>query len=202
MIIYIKKGLFSNIAFDNMQKFKLEEILQEQNEKSTIVNQYKILSSTANGLFLQSEYFNKQAASENNIGYKILKRNQLVLSPQNLWMGNININDKYDIGIVSPSYKIFNIDTSIINIQYFNNWIRTPRALYEYMISSEQGASIVRRNLNMDLFNSIIIKLPPINIQNKIGENIYSFNRLIELESNKLIKLQKLKKGFMQNMFV
>ena len=197
-----KKGLFSNIAFDNMQKFKLEEILQEQNEKSTIVNQYKILSSTANGLFLQSEYFNKQAASENNIGYKILKRNQLVLSPQNLWMGNININDKYDIGIVSPSYKIFNIDTSIINIQYFNNWIRTPRALYEYMISSEQGASIVRRNLNMDLFNSIIIKLPPINIQNKIGENIYSFNRLIELESNKLIKLQKLKKGFMQNMFV
>ena len=197
-----KKGLFSNITFDTTQKFKLEDILQEQNEKSTVINQYDILSSTANGLFLQSEYFNKQAASENNIGYKILKRNQLVLSPQNLWMGNININDKYDIGIVSPSYKIFNINTSIINIQYFNNWIRTPRALYEYMISSEQGASIVRRNLNMDLFNSIIIKLPPINIQNKIGENIYSFNRLIELESNKLIKLQKLKKGFMQNMFV
>ena len=197
-----KKGLFSNITFDTTQKFKLEDILQEQNEKSTVINQYDILSSTANGLFLQSEYFNKQAASENNIGYKILRRNQLVLSPQNLWMGNININDKYDIGIVSPSYKIFNINTSIINIKYFNNWIRTPRALYEYMISSEQGASIVRRNLNIDLFNSIIIKLPPINIQNKIGENIYSFNRLIELESNKLIKLQKLKKGLMQNMFV
>lgn len=185
-----------------MQRFKLEDILQEQNEKSTIVNQYKILSSTTNGLFLQSEFFNKQAASENNIGYKILKRNQLVLSPQNLWMGNININDKYDIGIVSPSYKIFNIDTSIINIQYFNHWIRTPRALYEYMLSSEQGASIVRRNLNMDLFNSISVKLPPIDIQNKVGKNIYSFNKLIELESSKLANLQKLKKGLMQNMFV
>ncbi len=197
-----KKGLFSNITYDTMQKFKLEDILQEQNEKSTVINQYDILSSTANGLFLQSDYFNKQAASENNIGYKILKRNQLVLSPQNLWMGNININDKYDIGIVSPSYKIFNINTSIVNIQYFNNLIHTPRALYEYMISSEQGASIVRRNLNMDLFNSTIIKLPPINIQNKIGKNIYLFNRLTELESNKLNKLQKLKKGLMQNMFV
>ena len=107
-----KKGLFSNITFDTTQKFKLEDILQEQNEKSTVINQYDILSSTANGLFLQSEYFNKQAASENNIGYKILRRNQLVLSPQNLWMGNININDKYDIGIVSPSYKIFKNKTS------------------------------------------------------------------------------------------
>ena len=180
----------------------MSEILSEVNVKSKTNNQYDILSSTSTGLFLQKEYFNKQAASENNIGYKILKKNQLVLSPQNLWMGNININDKYDIGIVSPSYKIFDINESIINIDYFNNWIKSPRALYDYMISSEQGASVVRRNLNIDLFNEITIKIPSRNIQDKIGKQIKNLNRKIDLENNKLNQLNKLKKGLMQSMFV
>ena len=197
-----KKGLFNGLNFNNSKNIKLSDILKEASVKSTINNQYEILSSTANGLYLQKEYFNKQAASENNIGYKILKRNQLVLSPQNLWMGNININDKYDIGIVSPSYKIFDIDDSIINIDFFNNWIKSPRALYDYMISSEQGASIVRRNLNIDLFNEITIKVPEKNIQGIIGKQIKNINKKIDLENRKLDKLNNLKKGLMQNMFV
>ena len=196
-----KKGLFNN-NIDDTKNIKLSDILTEVSIKSTINNQYEILSSTANGLYLQKDYFNKQAASENNTGYKILKRNQLVLSPQNLWMGNININDKYDIGIVSPSYKIFDIDDNIINIDFFNNWIKSPRALYDYMISSEQGASVVRRNLNIDLFNEIIIKVPERNIQDKIGKQIKNINMKIELENRKLDKLNDLKKGLMQNMFV
>ena len=196
-----KKGLFSDNIGDT-KNIKLSDILTEVSIKSIINNQYEILSSTANGLYLQRDYFNKQAASENNIGYKILKRNQLVLSPQNLWMGNININDKYDIGIVSPSYKIFDIDDNIINIDFFNNWIKSPRALYDYMISSEQGASVVRRNLNIDLFNEITIKVPERNIQDKIGKQIKNINMKIELENRKLDKLNDLKKGLMQNMFV
>ena len=96
-----KKGLFNNNAFNESKNIKLGNILDEVNEKSVVNDQFDILSSTANGLFLQKEYFNKQAASENNIGYKILKRNQLVLSPQNLWLGNININEAFEIGLVS-----------------------------------------------------------------------------------------------------
>ena len=187
---------------DSYKKISLKSILKEYNEKSTINNQYEILSSTAKGIFLQSEYFNKQAASENNIGYKILRKNQLVLSPQNLWMGNININNKYEIGIVSPSYKIFDINTNVINIEYFKNWIKSPRALYEYMISSEQGASIVRRNLNMDLFNEITLSVPNMNEQNKIGKMLSLIDNKILLEEDKYKKLLELKKGLMQKMFV
>ena len=197
-----KKGLFTNLKFNNTSLIKFKDILNEVNEKSVVNNQYEILSSTAHGLFLQKEYFNKQAASDNNIGYKILRKNQLVLSPQNLWMGNININNKYNIGIVSPSYKIFKINENIINIDYFNNWIKSPRALYEYIISSEQGASVVRRNLNMDLFNEITLKIPNMQTQNKMGKQVNNINDLIELENCKLFKLKELKKGLMQSMFV
>ena len=179
-----------------------DDFLDEITEKSTIQNQYPILSSTSKGLYLQSEYFNIKASSENNVGYKILKRNQLVLSPQNLWMGNININNIFDIGIVSPSYRVYNIDIKKIDLNYFNYWIKTPKALYSYLISSEQGASIVRRNLNIEMFNQISLRVPELEKQHIIGDKIYQFNLKINLEKKKMEYLQKLKKWLLQNMFI
>ena len=39
--------------------YDLSAILQEVDERSTIVNQYQVLSSTVKGIFSQKEYFNK-----------------------------------------------------------------------------------------------------------------------------------------------
>lgn len=197
-----KKGLINSIGKNiEIEKIPLKNILAEQNRKTTKNNEYEILSSTSKGIYLQKDYFNKQAASDNNVGYKILKKNQLVLSPQNLWMGNININSKYNIGIVSPSYKIFDINNNI-DIDFFDYWIKSPKALYEYKISSEQGASIVRRNLNMYLFYEIKVDIPKGKMQNKLGKIIKLLNLKIQYNENLLQKLQELKKGLMQNMFV
>ena len=197
-----KKGLIDYIIKNiETEKIPLKNILVEQNYKTTKNNEYEILSSTAKGIYLQKDYFNKQAASDNNIGYKILKKNQLVLSPQNLWMGNININKEYNIGIVSPSYKVFNINDNI-DINFFNYWIKSAKALYKYKISSEQGASIVRRNLNMDLFYEIVADIPKGKWQNEIGKIIKLLDLKVQYNENSLQKLLVLKKGLMQNMFV
>ena len=197
-----KKGVIDYISKKiETEKIPLKNILVEQNYKTTKNNEYEILSSTAKGIYLQKDYFNKQAASDNNIGYKILKKNQLVLSPQNLWMGNININKEYNIGIVSPSYKVFNINDNI-DINFFNYWIKSAKALYEYKISSEQGASIVRRNLNMDLFYEIVADIPKGKWQNEIGKIIKLLDLKVQYNESSLQKLLDLKKGLMQNMFV
>ena len=87
----------------------LGDILLERSERSRTNNQHEVLSSTVKGIFSQREYFSKDIASENNVGYKIIRLHDVVLSPQNLWMGNINYNDRFEIGIVSPSYKVFSI---------------------------------------------------------------------------------------------
>ncbi|MBD9107201.1 restriction endonuclease subunit S [bacterium] len=197
-----KKGLIIHIRKNiEVEKIPLKNILTEQNHKTKKNNEYEILSSTSKGIYLQKDYFNKQAASDNNEGYKILKKNQLVLSPQNLWMGNININTEYNIGIVSPSYKIFNINNNI-NIDFFNYWIKSSKALYEYKVSSEQGASIVRRNLNVDLFYEIIVNVPKGELQNKLGNIIKLLNLNLQYNENLLQKIIKFKKGLMQSMFV
>ena len=97
----------------------MTDILQEIEERSTAPNQYQVLSSTVKGIFSQKEYFNKDIASEDNKGYKVVRRGHIVLSPQNLWMGNINYNDRFDIGIVSLSYKVFSIKEGF-TIQYLS----------------------------------------------------------------------------------
>lgn len=179
----------------------LKYVLKEVVDKTKINNQYEVLSSTNNGIFKQSEYFNREIASSDNTGYKILKLNQIVLSPQNLWLGNINYNYKYNIGIVSPSYKIFSIN-SFLNKKFISYIIKNNRMIYEYKQASEQGASIVRRNLNIDLFYDIKVQLPCLEEQTKIENFLSNIDNIIEEEKKKLEDLRLWKKGLLQQMFV
>ncbi|MDK0936637.1 restriction endonuclease subunit S [Clostridium perfringens] len=187
--------------YPEWEKKNLKYVLSEISEKTKENNQYEVLSSTANGVFKQSEYFNREIASADNTGYKILRLNQIVLSPQNLWLGNINYNNKYDMGIVSPSYKIFNINKNL-NEKYISYIIKTDRMLYGYKQASEQGASVVRRNLNMDLFYDILINIPCVEEQEKIANFLSNIDNIIEKESKKLEELKQWKKGLLQQMFV
>lgn len=197
-----KRGLFNKIFSSFIGEYiTLENILVEVNEKSKIKNEYPIISSTKQGLFLQSDYFNKQAASENTIGYKILRKGQIVFSPQNLWMGNINYNSNFEIGIVSPSYKIYQINKKF-NPYFIGVLLKEPIALKEYMLASEQGASIVRRNLNLELFNNIKFKIPTLEIQDKLAVILQIANTIIDKEELYLSMLNQYKNGLLQQMFI
>ena len=163
------KGLNNTLQYDTGGKSVcLGDILLERSERSQTNNQHEVLSSTVKGIFSQREYFSKDIASENNVGYKIIRLHDVVLSPQNLWMGNINYNDRFEIGIVSPSYKVFSIADGYDN-QFVAAMLKTHRALYSYMMVSEQGASIVRRNLNMEAFSQLVFKIPSLDKQREIG---------------------------------
>ena len=205
-----KKGLLQQIftqklRFDFDGEWKnipFKKLLKEINEKTTVNNQHEILSSTKEGIFTQKEYFaNRNVASKDNTGYKILRKNQIVLSPQNLWMGNINVNTEFDIGIVSPSYKIYET-TDLVDINYFKHIIKLPRLIYEYTCASEQGASIVRRNLNKELFNEITIKVPSSNEQEKIGKMFDAYDEKIKNIDKNIQDIKEFKKGLIQQMFV
>lgn len=187
--------------YPNWEIEKLGDLINEVNERTISNNQYELLSSTKNGLLSQEEYFKKQIGSKDSTGYKILRLNQLVLSPQNLWLGNINFNQRFDIGIVSPSYRIYNLSHHF-DINFAKYLLKSPRYIYEYAQASEQGASVVRRNLNLDLFYSIIISLPSIKEQRKIGSFLNKLDKLIEKQSDKIELLKERKKGFLQKMFV
>ena len=186
---------------DYGKKTRLGDILNECSERTKVNNQYEVLSSTVNGLFSQREYFSKDIASENNIGYKILRLHDVVLSPQNLWMGNINYNDKFEIGIVSPSYKIFSIVDGY-DKKYVSALLKTHRALYNYSLVSEQGASVVRRNLNSEAFEQLTFIIPPIANQRAIGYTISLLRYRLEIENMLKVTYLSQKQYLLRQMFI
>ena len=196
------KGICNKLLFaDNGKPVRLIDILTERTEKTKENNQHEVLSSTVKGIFSQREYFSKDIASENNIGYKIIRLYDIVLSPQNLWMGNINYNEKFKIGIVSPSYKIFSIKAEF-DKRFVAFILKTHRALYNYMLVSEQGASIVRRNLNMEAFEQLVFKMPPYDKQREIGKTLSFLQSRLELETEIKSDYEQQKKYLLTEMFI
>ena len=183
------------------KQVRLRDILIERVEKSRINNQYEVLSSTVSGIYSQREYFNKEIASADNTGYKAIHRGDVVLSPQNLWMGNINYNDRFEIGIVSPSYKVFSIDEKF-DKGYIAFLLKTRKALWAYSLVSEQGASIVRRNLNYESFLEISFVIPSLKEQQVTAKRLSAFQQKYTMEEAFLRSLLLQKEFMLKSLFI
>ena len=192
-----KKGLNQRM-FSKTGEFKsISKYVEEYTNKTIVNNQYPILSSTFNGIVIQNEYFNKQAASSKNIGYKIVPRSYITYrSMSDTGEFHFNIQDKVDIGIVSPAYPVFKINN--INVNYFLNYINESYDFKMQIISIKEGGT--RYALGFNKFKKLKIKI--IDDDEFYGDFIKKLNEYLLLEDKKLDDLNKLKKGFMQNMFI
>ena len=196
------RGIRNSLLYsDNGTPIRIGDILKERVEKTTVNNQHEILSSTVKGIFSQREYFSKDIASENNVGYKVIRLHDVVLSPQNLWMGNINYNDRFEVGIVSPSYKIFTIAEKY-DKTFIASMLKTQRSLYNYMLVSEQGASIVRRDLNMEAFEQLVFKIPPYEKQCEIGRTMSTLRTRLAIANAIKIAYGQQKQWLLRQMFI
>ena len=192
-----KKGLNQKMFSESGEMRCIGEYIEEYTNKTTINNQYPILSSTFNGMMIQNEYFNKQAASLNNVGYKILPRNYITYrSMSDTGEFRFNIQNIIDVGIVSPAYPVFKVNN--INSYYFLNYINESCEFKTQIISIKEGGT--RFALNFNKFKNLKIKIID-NIET-YGNLIRCLNIYFLRENEKLIYLNKLKKGFIQNMFI
>ena len=121
---------------DEWVEKKLNDVLIDSNKKSSKDNEFDVLSSTVKDIELR----HGRTSSSSSMGYKILDIGQLVLSPQNIWMGNINVNF-YKKGLVSPSYKVYDFNTDLLMSEYARVVVKQPNMIYKYNNASVQGAS-------------------------------------------------------------
>jgi type I restriction enzyme, S subunit len=93
---------------DEWKEVPLGTLIEQVLEKTTVNNQYPILTSSRKGIFLQENYFKKSVASSNNIGYKIIKNGEFTyraMSDDGTFKFNRLL--EHEIGIVSPAYSVF-----------------------------------------------------------------------------------------------
>lgn len=179
-------------------KVKLGACISEVNERSKGNGGYDILSVTKDGIVFQSEHFNKQIASEDTTGYKILKKGQLAFSSMNLWLGSLDVLDLCEEGIISPAYKVFAFDDALMLPEFGKYFLKTHKMIWLYKSNSEQGASVVRRNLDLESVLSTTIEIPIIIEQREIVSILSKADKEIELLQKDLEEEKNKKKALMQ----
>ena len=90
-------------------------------------------------------------------------------------------------------------DKRILNPYFLSTYFNTDKhKCYANSVSTGDG----RSNYNIKDFNKLVISIPTLDEQEKISALINNINTIITLHQRKLDKLQEVKKGLLQKMFV
>lgn len=187
------------LNFPEWNTVKFGDIIKEFSVKTVKEDETTLLSCAINGIFLNSELFDHQRGSS-NIGYRKIKRGTLILSAQNLHLGNANVNTKFDEGMVSPAYKTFNIIGC--EIEFMKQWIKREETKQFFYNATTVGASVCRRNVDWGALYKQTLKLPCKEEQQTIASFLSEFDTAIELAKQELEYWKELKQGLLQQMFM
>ena len=175
-------------------RITLGDHIVEINERTTTNNQHRVLTSSQKGIVSQDEYFNKQIASKENTGYKIVKRGQFTYRAMSD-TGKFYINRlmEYDVGIVSPAYPVFEvIEDNIIYTPYIVLFFESD---YFQSLIVNQSTGSTRVSLKLDKIKRISIDIPSYQEQKEIVEKIESVKRAIAARDEQLSCFNELVKS-------
>ena len=183
---------------EDWEQRKFGELFLEKRDKTEIEDEDILLSCAITGIYLNSELFSHFRGTS-NIGYLKIKKNDLILSAQNLHLGNANVNLLFEHGIISPAYKVYELNKCD---QYFvQSWVKKDSTKDFFLNATTEGASQCRKNIDWCILNNQLITIPSLYEQIRIGKLFHCLNHLITLHQRKLEKLKIIKKSMLENIF-
>lgn len=174
------------------------DIIEEYKEKTTANNMYPVLSSTKSGIHLQSEYFNKEAASDDTTGYKIIPRGYCAYrSMSDTGEFTFNVQNIIETGIVSPAYPVF---TTKYNNEFIIEYLNNSTKLRNNILSLKEGGT----RFALSLKKLMTLEIPKISIdeQKNFIDLVNKFNNKIKNEKQILSLYEKQKQYLLDKLFI
>ena len=187
-------------GFDNAwEQRRFKELFEEKREKTVLEWEDVLLSCAITGIYLNSELFSHFRGTS-TIGYLKIKKNDLILSAQNLHLGNANVNLYFESGIISPAYKVF----SLVNCDplFVQAWVKREATNKFFLEATTEGASQCRKNIEWNTLDKQLVSVPTILEGHQIGRYFSQLDHLISLHQRKLEKLKNIKKSMLEKMFI
>ena len=180
-------------------RVKLEELVEEVSERTTINNQHPVLTSSRSGIYLQEDYFKKQVASKDNTGYRVIRKGEFTYRAMSD-TGEFYPNklECTDIGIVSPAYPVFKIKDYRILPDYLKYYFKS-RSFQKSITAFVQGST--RASMKFGKMKSISIDLPDEDKQNQILNTIGILENIIDKYELEIDHLNNLIKARFVEMF-
>lgn len=173
----------------NWELKKVKHILYEVSNKTETGDEELLSLSQYTGVQQKKDKLKDENDNLTNakslIGYKTVRKNQLVNNIMLAWNGSIAVSN-YD-GIISPAYCVYEFRENI-NPIYFEHLFKTEIYKAEFKRKST-GIIESRLRLYTDKFYNIPCLIPPLKEQNKIVEYIELKKKQIKVlkEYNSLI---------------
>lgn len=181
------------------ENLKFNQLFQEKREKTVIENEDTLLSCAIDGIYLNSELFGHFRGSS-TIGYLKVKKYDLILSAQNLHLGNANINLRFDSGIISPAYKVYElVDCYPL---FIHSWVKREETNNFFLNATTEGASQCRKNIEWETLYGQMIVVPKYEEQKAIGTYFKNLDSLLNLQQQKIRILKNIKSACLEKMFV
>ena len=177
---------------------KFDEAFIERRDKTEKENEDILLSCAINGMFLNSELFGHFRGTT-TIGYLRVKKNDLILSAQNLHLGNANVNLRFEHGIISPAYKVYDLNNC--NPEFVQSWVKRDDTKKFFLAATTEGASQCRKNIEWETLGKQTILMPSLDEQKRVGSFFGQLDHLITLHQRKVDDLKTMKKCLLQEMF-
>lgn len=192
-----KMSGFSRVSISWEQR-KFDEAFIERRDKTEKENEDILLSCAINGMFLNSELFGHFRGTT-TIGYLRVKKNNLILSAQNLHLGNANVNLHFEHGIISPAYKVYDLNNC--NPEFVQSWVKRDDTKKFFLAATTEGASQCRKNIEWETLGKQTISMPSMDEQKRVGSFFSQLDHLITLHQRKLELLKRLKNSLINRCF-
>lgn len=180
---------------------KVGELLEERNEQAPMSDDYPLMAFIANqGVAPKGERYDRSALVNDEAGkkYKRTEFGDFIYSSNNLETGSIGLN-KYGNACISPVYSIFK-PAGKTDLDFLGRRFLRKDFINE-MIKWRQGAVYGQWKIHETDFMKIVVRIPSVDEQKKIGQYFNSLDNLIALQQKELDGYKELKKGLLQQMF-
>ncbi len=191
------KKIHGDIVPLTWDQISLADCIVPYEEKTSVANQYPVLTSLRKGLMLQTDYYsNRQVTTEDNVGYNIIPFGYITFrSRSDDGRFKFNQNSIIDRGIISYFYPVFTFSDGVsceFLLQLLNHTI------YKKMFPYAEGTA--QQVLSLKKLGRFKYPVPQIHEQQKIATVLSSQDKLVELKEKLLAEKQRQKKYLMQQL--
>ena len=186
--------------YPEWRKERIDNLIIEKNKRFT-GKKYPLLSSTLNGIYLQTDYFDRSVASLDLKNYKVISLNEFTYrSMSDTGDFKFNIQNIVESGLVSPAYPVFDFKDIHVNNKYMYLALNYDDFFKRQLGQILQGGT--RLSLPLSRFKSLKVHLPVREEQDKIADLLFLEDKKINSAKKELENYKEYKKGLMQRMFI
>ncbi|PMC59122.1 restriction endonuclease subunit S [Dolosicoccus paucivorans] len=191
---------------EDWQQHQLKDLVIPVKGNSGDLSLPVLTISAGRGWLSQKERFGQTIAGNSLKRYTELPVGGLAYNrgaSRSYWYGVTYVQDQHEKALVPNVYHSFLSKKNVTNelfVQQFFLANLADRELNKIITSSARRDGLL--NINQKDFLNIKLFVPQIEEQEKIGEILKSLEKTISLNQSKLDSLQKIKKAYLQNLFI